>query len=729
MAQVETKLGRVQNVAGEGVVDSSIKAQQLQYGLSQLSTSLASFGKTSEKRRIQNDIITARTAFALNQEMPGSLAPEAEIAFNDMVAVKSTNQFFRLLSDDAEVFGNQVLIDDEVYPDHNTKQAAFEDFIDGSKKTFFDQAQFNDAQQSSILASVVEKVGKLKDSFSILAAKDIKALKLNETAAFVQESIINVADSSKPFDRTWHEDLKKTIAKANPHLNQDELDDLIVDQIGLLATDPDDPHPEYLEYFTEPGKRGKPALSIIPKLSQKARSLYVTARSNFITNQKATAAAEVKYEKEQEQLAYDKAQSYIVEEVGDIENGQRDLLKLHADVRKSFPKISPTHLKAVINYANTLITASANEGDAELTITLKQQASLGTLSLDDLTSHPLKKTLSQKQLVSVHEQILRYSQGKVTEKQNNINNESKSFREQLTIGIQTKEVTFNGKKYGLGKDEKIIFNPITNRMEGLSAINSFAVDSLVNEYIRRADNVLLDEHNATASDVRRELAKLKNEMMSDAGLLAKQDQPEVYENVAKPNPYKVPTTQELFDSLVGEEEDSDSSVIVTKTPVPKTYNPTIHLPPNKELTMGAVLQKDLRDKNIAIQDAILGSPKATEPNTPKTEASSSTLSVPEQRKEAFDKAAPDVPNERSTLRNLQDNAKFQSERTIMDLIKDLTVSKEVSNETPKKSIDKPSSSTVGVPAGKVVEPAATSSEGKEQDSQRLVSEALSLIHI
>ena len=291
---LETKLGRVQAVAGEGVVDSSVKAQQLQAGLSEISTSLANFGKASEKSRIQNDIITARTAFALNQEMPGSLAPEAEIAFNDMVAVKSTNQFFRLLSDDAEVFGNQVLIDDEVYPDHNTKQAAFEDFIDKSKEIFFTQAQFNDAQQSTILASVVEKVGTLKDSFSILAAKDIKALKLNETATFVQESIINMVDSSKPFDRTWHEDLKKTIAKANPHLTQDELDDLIIDQIGLLATDPDDPHPEYLEYFTESGKRGKPSLSIIPKLSKKARSLYVTARKNFIAHQKAISAAEVK---------------------------------------------------------------------------------------------------------------------------------------------------------------------------------------------------------------------------------------------------------------------------------------------------------------------------------------------------------------------------------------------------------------------------------------------------
>lgn len=776
MAQVETKLGRVQAVAGEGVVDSSVKAQQLQAGLSQLSTSLANFGKASEKRRIQNDIITARTAFALNQEMPGSLAPEAEIAFNDMVAVKSTNQFFRLLSDDAEVFGNQVLIDDEVYPDHNTKQAAFEDFIDGSKKTFFDQAQFNDAQQSSILASVVEKVGKLKDSFSILAAKDIKALKLNETAAFVQESIINIADSFKQsietasslgddkvgkdssfsggemsgmlegsegmgafskyqrkpkFDRTWHEDLKKTIAKANPHLTQDELDDLIMDQIGLLATDPDDPHPEYLEYFTEPGKRGKPSLSIIPNLSEKARSLYVTARNNFIAHQKATSAAEVKYGKEQEQLAYDKAQSYIVEEVGNIDGGQRDLLKLHANVRKLFPKISPTHLKAVINYANTLITASANEGDADLTITLKQQASLGTLSLEDLNSHPLKKTLSQKQLVSIHEQILRYSQGKVTERQNNVNAESKSFKEQLIIGIQTnKKVLFNGKQYSLRKGERIAFNPITNRMEGLSALNSFAVDSLVNEYIRRADNVLLDEHNATASDVRRELAKLKNEMMSDAGLLAKQDQSEVYENVAKPNPYKVPTTKDLFDGIVSEEEEgSDLSVIVNKAPVAKNYNPTIHLPPNKQLTMGQVLQKDFKDKNTAIKDAVLGSPKATEPNTPKTEAPktetpSSTLSIPEQRKAAFDKAAPDVPNERSSLRNLQDDAKFQSDRTIIDLIKDLTTSKKRTLNEEDTSISSDVSAAVSGSTKSV--PVA---EASKKEAQPVIENLLDSIYI
>jgi hypothetical protein len=411
------------------------------------------------------------------------------------------------------------------------------------------------------------------------------------------------------------------------------------------------------------------------------------------------------------------------------------------------------------------------QGDADLTITLKQQASLGILSLEDLNSHPLKKTLSQKQLVSIHEQLLRYSQGKVTERQNNVNAESKSFKEQLIIGIQTDKVLFNGKQYSLREGERIAFNPITNRMEGLSALNSFAVDSLVNEYIRRADNVILDEKNATASDVRRELAKLKNEMMTDAGILDRQAQGDVQEGVDKTNPFKVPTTKDLFDGIVSEEEEgSDLSVIVNKAPVAKNYNPTIHLPPNKQLTMGQVLQKDLKDKNTAIQDAVLGSPQgddaslklgkatggvttegrkefennkggtsteysigvrnkkinngelthipsiyngkivdqkkaediiiANDGKDPETgrliapggdpEARSKeikVLSIPEQRKAAFDKAAPDVPNERSSLRNLQDDAKFQSDRTIMDVISDLVSPKKAEGASTSQDAD------------------------------------------
>jgi hypothetical protein len=778
MAQVETKLGRVQAVAGEGVVDSSIKAQQLQTGLSQLSTSLANFGKASEKRRIQNDIITARTAFALNKEMPGSLATEAEIAFNDMVATKSTQQFFRLLKDDAEVFGNQVLIDDEVYPDHNAKQAAFEDFIEGSKGEFFKQAQFNEAQQSNLLQFVNENSESLKNSFSVLAAKDIKALKLNETATFVQENIVNIqagfnqAKTLDPnlkatdfFNRSWHEGVKEDIRKANPHLTQDELDELIVDQLGLLATDPDDPHPEYLEYFTEPGKRGKPALSIVPNLSEKLRGLYVKARTNFITKQRSLTAAEAKYEEAQEKRTYSKAQTYIVEQVGDQENGQRDLLTLHADVQKKFPKLSATHLKATINYANTLISASGNEGDPLLTIRLQQMASLGTLTLNDLNNTDIAKTLSDKELVKVHEQLLRYTHGQVDDKQKNLNKESASLRDSLMTALETNQtIKFGGKTYKRGSDEPIRWNAEKNRLEGFTPLNSFGVNSIVNSFLDRAEKVITDPGNKTTADVRHELNKLKVEMQTAAGILGDQGLGEVNEG----QPLGSLTPKQLFDGQRGQETGgSDLSVLVFKTPVPEAFDATVHLPPNPTLLdvakhaipqesvsakfpedNGASVTKFAEDTFPSDESLKLG--KATDVFDPEGEGfdmtsaldsgmkrdetghmgsvvptspqqveelglpqdsfmllkgknhstfplavdaerergfkiikkgdryfsvpesfQEETLSIPEQRTQAFDQAAPDVPNERNDLRSLQDDAKFQSDRTIIDVISDL----------------------------------------------------------
>ena len=170
---LETKLGRLPEVAGAGRIDSSARTQHLLKGLEQFSTSLKAFGKAKKAREIQNDIITARTAFAVNKELPDNLCPEAEIAYNNLIAEKETSQFFRLLQDDAEVFGNGLLTDDENYPDHTSKQAAYSDFIDQSVQTFYGHAQLNEAQQESILEAVNESTNNLKNLFTILNAKDI----------------------------------------------------------------------------------------------------------------------------------------------------------------------------------------------------------------------------------------------------------------------------------------------------------------------------------------------------------------------------------------------------------------------------------------------------------------------------------------------------------------------------------------------------------------------------
>ena len=83
-----------------------------------------------------------------------------------------------------------------------------------------------------------------------------------------------------------------------------------------------------------------------------------------------------------------------------------------------------------------------------------------------------------------------------------------------------------------------------------------------------------------------------------------------------------------------------------------------------------------------------------------------------------------VKRKRETLDNIEKTV-VDSGTNLLNLMKSLTDTKQdlsTNNETPKKSIDKPSSSTVGVPAGKVVEPAAISTPAvstEEKDQANL----------
>lgn len=730
---LETKLGRVPNVAGEGVVDSSLRASQLQQGLSQLSTSLKAFGKASDRRRIQNDIITARTAFAVNEEMPGSLAPEAELTYNNLVAEKSTQQFFRLLADNAEAFGNGVLADDKVYPDHNAKQAAYEDFIDASKAEFFNQAQFTEAQQASLLQFVSDRTNTLKVGFSKLAAKDIKALKLNESAQFVQENILDnktkyeqlqqsdLSVTVKPsvfFNRQWHEDLKKRLGEANPQLTQDELDELIIDQIGLIATDPDNPHPEYLEYFKEPGKRGKPALSIVPNLSSKLRDMYVKSRNAFISNHKASIAEQNQKDKEDEELAFKGAQAEVITQIGSIK-GQRNLTKLTTLIKEKYPKLEGTKLQSVINFANTLISASGKEGDAQITTRMLNEASTGKLDLVEFENDPRKDHLSQDQIVAVNQQIFNYGLGQTDAKRKNVNEEADNLRQQIAIAFKSKQdVHFGGKSYRLGKNEKIRFDALTGKPVGLTGINSAVTDSIINQYLDGAETILLDERNETASDVRRELSKLKHETLRSLQLLDIPKQ-SIQIGQTRDSSIEVFDPVDTFNNLQASEPEVSTGLLVddprvTRTPVPKQYNPKIHIPPTpnlieklkfgveeakKTFQSGAVSQaftdtdqqtiqsfaeslddmspepiKETNKKKETVNEKESPKPSDILPSVPmgavETDTVKPDLTIPQQRKQAFDQAFPDVPNERNELRKLQDTAEFQSDETIIDAVKE-----------------------------------------------------------
>jgi hypothetical protein len=721
MAQgIETKTGRVPSVAGEGVVDSSLKTRQLQSGLSQLSTSLTAFGKASDARRIQNDIITARTAYALNEEMPGSLAPEAELAYDGLTATRSTQQFFRLLSDDADVYGNGLLTDDENYPDHNSKQAAFEQFIEGSKKVFFDQAQFSPAQQESIIQYVADRSNTFKTEFATLAAKDIKALKKNEASKFIQENIIDrqtrfnqfktntnkatqgwtvethVKESSA-FSRDWHEDLKKKLSIANPHLSQDDLDDMIIQQIGLLATDPDNPHPEYLEYFNESGKGGKPAINIIPSLAKNARALYNSARSAFISNNKASITLANKIQTDNENLAHINAQNWVIEEIGKIE-GHRNLSKMTTEIRKQFPHITGTKLQSVINWASTLITADKKDGDPKITARLVLQAAGGRLSMEEFEKDPRTQQLNQEELREVQKTITNYSVGKIKENQKVFIAETDSLRDLIEGAVASKEtITFAGKEYTLGETERIKFNSLTGKPEGFSPKIQSIMDDIVNQYQDMGEIALYDAKNDDPRDARKELNAIKYQMLRNLGLLDDGNKHKIKTKKVKDSRDYGTSAAELFNSQLAEDTSkeaiaSTSSGIehIFKADVPDDYNPATHVPPTSLFFLDS-----LRKKSKATPKDLPKTPDDTIPPTPlksspevlsekdtivprdvPTNVPRSTkpvplkkpLSIPQQRSEAFDQAFPEVPNERNELRKLQDTAEFQDDKTIMDAI-------------------------------------------------------------
>ena len=737
---LETKLGRVPNVSGEGILDPSLKTKQLQSGLASLSTSLKEFGKASDARRIQNDIITARTAFALNEEMPGSLAPEAELAFNSLVATRSTQQFFRLLSDDAEVYGNGLLTDDENYPDHNSKQAAYEAYIDGAKRVFFDQAQFNPAQQEAILGYTEDRTNTFKAEFATLAAKDIKSLKKNETAKFIQESILdrktnfnqirkktikemlewtpeNHIKSSALFTREWHEDLKKQITIANPHLTEDEIDESIIQQIGLLATDPDNPHPEYLEYFKESGKKGKPAINIIPSLAKNARSLYVTARSNFISQQKAQTTLENEIQTRRENLAHINAQNWVIQEISNIE-GHRDLSKMTTAIRKQFPHITGTKLQSVVNFANTLISADKKDGDAQLTSRMVLEAHKGHLSMLDFESDSRFKQLNQGQIVEVQKAITDFSVGKVSENNKQMIAEVESIRDIVESAIASKTpVNFGGETYVLGKSERIKFNTLTGRPTGFSPKATSIIDAIVNEYHDAAERIIFDEKYAKPSTARRELNKLKYEFLRRFNI-HQSDTPitKIPTKKVKDSRNFAPTETQLFDEQLKEDTTPEAinkdkgTIIELKPDVPDDFNVSVHVPPTKVFIdqsklVDTQLKEDVKSKDTQTKvetpkpisslsgsdlfDKQLGEDLKDEkdtgiPGDVPTDVSRGIESVPviktqlnqaQERTAAFDKAFPDKPpSEKVKLRELQDKAEFQSDKTIFDAISDLTKS-------------------------------------------------------
>ena len=721
---VETQTGRVSDVAGTGTVDTSIRNRQLLKGLSDLSTSLASFAVTTEKRQIQNDIITARTAFAVNKELPGGLAPEAELAYDTLVAKKNTNQFFRILTDDAEVFGTGVLTDDENYPDHNAKQLAFEDYIDGSVKTFFDQAQFSDAQQAAILETITQNKDRLKQDFTLIAAKDIKAQKLNDTAEFVQENILQQINSIKylkEFDAAnahltldqfftdqWHTDLQKEILEANPWLTKDEADLTIIQQLELLATDPDNPQPDVLDYLDQKRAGGKPRFTSIKGLREKIRTAQRQAESALITKHNADTKRENRIQKEKEELAEEGAMQHMVSVVHETE----DPVKLEKKIKSLFPDITSKALRATVNHFNTL--KANNPGNTAITARLIQEASRGALDNIGFEGDPRSKLISRDQLLQVYGEISKFKMGQVTRNRKRINDSIDDFRLGIENRLQSRgELTLPTGSYTTDITD-LIFSDATNRWIGFDPKTNSIIDNLVSEYETAVYAILDDPDNMDINDLQKELLKNKENFYKRLGMLGGEPKPV---EAGQPSTFDFGAA---FDREVAEDlakpMETPLDIIKGTAPVYTGFKPRVHIPPPKPMEQLKISQNFKKNRSVMekLKSNVLTPTKKNEQDTsvsrdiptdrlgdikptPLKETQQPLMGTPEQRQQAFEQAMPDKPpTERVKLRELQDKAEFQDDRTIFDFVKEqfkklkglpADLHAEVVKEFPKEELD------------------------------------------
>tara|TARA_R110002020_G_scaffold365312_2_gene577531 strand:+ start:453 stop:3371 length:2919 start_codon:yes stop_codon:yes gene_type:complete len=531
---IQTRLGRIPQGSEVGKVDSRLRTKQLMLGLESISTQLKAFGKSTREREKQNDIITARTAFAVDKELPGGLRAEAEIAYNDLVAQKETAKFFRILHDDATVFGTGLLADDENYPDHTTKQAAYEDFVDGSIKTFFGNAQFNELQQTNVLDFVDQKRNAMKNAYTVANAKDIAAQKANDSAEYVAESItatfnaykvgLDVPDivTGKPlpmnsyFNETWHEDLKAAVMKANPHLLEDKADLLILQQLELAAIDPDNPQPEMLDYLDDKRKGGKPRYSSIQALTDKVKSIQKAARTALITNENSIIKREERILKRNEMLAEQGAMLEMIQNV-DSDEGEKDLTKLESQLKTKYSHLKSSSLRAIITHAKALTEAGEKEGDPEAAATLKGKASRGELNIEDLANEPSSQNLNRTQYADVLKEVFNYGTGKVSQKRKKINDSVKYFMGVLQEHMgQRNKLKINGKWM---KMKKFDVNLVSGKVIIPIPIQA-QLDRIANKYEVQAEEILeLAPPDDSAGDFNVKLTQLQHNMFKAMGVL------------------------------------------------------------------------------------------------------------------------------------------------------------------------------------------------------------------
>ena len=160
----------VTNVTVQQPLDTSRNDQRLATGLSSLSDSFTRLARTRQADQIHNDTITAELAAAYEQEMPGGLEPEAQLAYSTAVDRTTKGKIIQQMQDFLLIEGTDILSDNRV--DRKTRATSFKNqllaLLNGGK------ASISNVNAAEMFADMDTMFGQIMGKANVFLAKDKK---------------------------------------------------------------------------------------------------------------------------------------------------------------------------------------------------------------------------------------------------------------------------------------------------------------------------------------------------------------------------------------------------------------------------------------------------------------------------------------------------------------------------------------------------------------------------
>ena len=374
-------------------------------GLESFSTELAQLGEFEKARKTANDILTARTAFEMDRQLPGSLEPEAEMVYNNMVALKTTRTFLKDFSEQSPIIANTIIQDNNIpsfSDDPNTlsKGAEYSKAIQTHYERFLNSAAFDEAQRHDVDILLKESRFKQEMDFTTLHAEYANGIKLasasegmlRELEALRDDWVEADIEREIPVDQVFtyqvHDALVEKMRTMFPSGTKDDFDLAVIRETIKVASDPANIQPDMLNYLTEPRSDGRPRLSSIKALRStidagitKVHALYKQQQKDQITAEKHLWA---KQEREGEKLV----NAWVIENGSKNANERvTDPLIIRKILQGSGAKQSV--INKAIEVAEGLEKSSlvSNNNVGATSIALSDIAS-GEISARELQSHP-----------------------------------------------------------------------------------------------------------------------------------------------------------------------------------------------------------------------------------------------------------------------------------------------------------------------------------------------------